>query len=106
MKYFLFFAEKTMDLMDTMRDPRKLAAKMYDYSYPSDPQLVQLFNLAEGSKDAAAFQTNFNNLQKYIFKKELGDCEWPACVRACVPWCGVGARFPGPGDRLLAGALT
>lgn len=89
-------------MLDLLRDQNKLAAKMADYSNPRDPTLVQLFNLVENSKDDAAAQVNFSNLQKYIFKKELSDrawrehslhmpvCSFHACMHACMmhrPYC-------------------
>ncbi len=76
MAAFVSFVTRSLDLLDTMRDPKKLSAKMSEYSNPTDPTLLQLqslLNQAEASKDSAAAQTNFNNLQQYIFKRELGD---------------------------------
>lgn len=75
MKDFLFFVTKSMDLMEMMLDPNKLAAKVSEYSNPTDLELVRLLNLAGDTtnKDMATAEINFYNLQKYIYKKELGD---------------------------------
>jgi hypothetical protein len=99
MKLFVKFVTKSMDVLETMRDPSKLAAKMSEYSNPTDPELLQLqqlLNLAEASKDAAAAQANFNNLQKFIFNREMGKeladgaSARPPCL---VVGCGLLRRF-------------
>ena len=73
MQDFIYFVTRSMEILEMMRDSSKFANFMSDYSNPLDPELVRLMNLVETAKDTPAAELNFQNLQKYIFNKELGD---------------------------------